>query len=524
MSVQTETQNPTLQRDYPRIFWRWKWLVIACVVVIPLAAYAIASRTQAEYSSNTLVQVSGPAVDTSLFTTFVVPTPQDAVLRSVARLVSTAATARKAAGYLHPPPPDPLALLHKVSATADVSAGFITVTATDPVPQRAADIANAFARAVVNNRIQDAVAQLTQAIGQLTHQLAQTQKSDVQGRLQLSDQLERFQALKAAQGNNARIVEPAVAATSPSTPGVVRAVVLGLIIAILIAVGLVLFAESRDRRIRAPEEVEGLTGLPLLGAIPTSAFSGEELTHLDEEAFRTLRNSLTYFNIDRRISSVLITSPVKEDGKTTVATNLAVAMARAGKDVILVEADLRRPAAALRFGIAQSIGLGAVLVDEMSLGDALTEVPVPGRGAGRLRIVPAGPTPPNPSELIGSQRMRVLIRELESIADLVLLDSTPLLTVSDSLPLLEAVSGVVLIARVNSTTHESLIRLRRIVATAGGEALGVVATGVSGGGLYTGYGYGYGYTAESNGAGDAAAADDLAARSDRPRAGRGGPG
>jgi len=516
--VLSETQIPALQRDYPRIFWRWKWLVLACVVVMPLAAYAVASRTRAQYSSSVLLEVSGPAVDTSLFSTFVIPTSPDAVLHSVARLATTSTTARKAATYLHPAPADPRALLSHVTAAADTSAGFITLTATDPSAARAAAIANAFGNAVVANRIGQAITQLDVAIGQLGSQLAARPKSDVQGRLQLSDQLQRFRALRAAQGSNAGIVEPATPAGAPTSPGVIRAVVLGLIIAVLVAIGLVLFADSRDRRIRTPEEVESLTGLPLLGAIPATAFSGAEMTQADEEAFRTLRNSLTYFNIDRRISSVLITSPVKEDGKTTVATNLAVAVARSGKNVILVEADLRRPAAALRLGVGQPIGLGAVLVDEISLPDALAEISVPARGAGRLRILPAGPTPPNPSELIGSQRMRALISELEALADLVILDSTPLLTISDSLPLLEAVTGVVLIARIDHTSHDALVRLQRVVASAGGEALGVVATGVSPGSLYSGYGYGY--AVETNGRPATVAPENLVSKSEVPPGGR----
>jgi len=318
---------------------------------------------------------------------------------------------------------------------------------------------------------------------------------DVQGRNQLSQQLQRFRALQAAQSSNAKIVETASTGTRVNSLGATRAVLLGILIALLIAVGLVLLAERLDPRIRNPEDLEALTQLPLLSAIPPTAFADlESVTPADVEAFHTLRASLTYFNIDRRISSVLVTSSGKQEGKTTISVNLALAMARAGKDVVLVDVDFRRPAAAQRLGIPPSAGMGSVLVNALPLEDALIEVPYSGVPGGRLRVLPAGPPPPNPSELLDSQRMRALIVELEETADLVILDSAPLLVVSDSVPLLKAVSGVVLVARINRTHRAALMKLRQVVGSAGGNALGVVATDVTSGGLYGGgYGYGSGY-------------------------------
>lgn len=443
------------------------------------------------------MQVQGPPVDTSLFTSVPNNTTPGSVVLSATRLITTTGVADAAAKLLNPTPSHPRALLGQVTATADTSAGFITITATDRDPRRAADIANAFGQAVVVGRTREAVTQLDSAVAQVVKQLAGLSTRDVAGRTQLSQQLQRFRALRAAQGSNASIVEPAVAGVRASSLGVRRAVLLGFLIAVLIAIGLVLLAERVDRKIRNPDDLETITGLPLLSAIPPTAFANPgDTTPADIEAFHTLRASLTYFNIDRRISSVLVTSPGKQEGKTTVSTNLALAMARAGKDVILVDVDFRRPAAAQRLGIRPSVGLGSVLVDALSLGDALKEVSSPGLSGGRLRVLPAGPSPPNPSELIGSQRMRTLIAELEGIADLVILDSTPLLVVSDSLPLLEAVSGVVLLARVNRTHRAALTRLGHIIASAGGNALGVVATDAAAGGLYGGYGYGPGYSVD----------------------------
>jgi len=194
-----------------------------------------------------------------------------------------------------------------------------------------------------------------------------------------------------------------------------------------------------------------------------------------------------------------------------VATNLARAMARAGKDVILVDADLRRPQVAWRFHVPGSTGLGSVLVGETGLQQAFVE-PEADTLAGRLRVLPAGPPPPNPSELLASQRMTRLVDKLMGVCDLVIIDSTPLLTVSDSLPLVEVVSGTVLVARVNETSKEAVKRLQTLIANAGGTLLGTVATGTAASALYGGYGYGYRQDAAANGVPRAAAGLPAAAR------------
>jgi capsular exopolysaccharide synthesis family protein len=243
-----------------------------------------------------------------------------------------------------------------------------------------------------------------------------------------------------------------------------------------------------------------MTGLALLSAIPSSAFDPAEDEDLrDEEAFQMLRGALMYFNVDQRLKSVVITSPGQEDGKTTVAVRLAQSAARAGRSVILVDADLRRPQIGPRLFVQSSIGLGTVLTGESDLWSAMVELPVSAEGdsqitaQGSLRVLPAGPAAPNPSELLSSEKMERTLREMESGADLVIIDSAAALAVSDALPLLRWTSGVVMIARLNRTTRAAIRRLQKIITSANGTLLGVVATGAPSRGGYDGYGYGYGY-------------------------------
>ncbi len=486
------TREPRDLRTYLQILWRWKLLILAIVIAIPTTVYLIVSSQPKVYESSVLLQVQPSAVDTSLFSNQV-PAPQSQTLLSAARLVTTTAVAEAAAKELGDPPSSGRALLGSVTATPDVDADFITVSARSGSSQRAADVANAFAAAVVGFRTNQAVGRLNATIGNLVEQLARIggrTAAQREARKQLSDQLQRLRAVRAAQGNNATIVEPATPSTVPVAPRVTRTVILSGIVALLLAFGAVVLAQAGDRKIRDPTELEELTDRPLLSAVPRGAFGAvDDGGPAGGEAFQRLRGSLTYFNIDRSIDSVLISSPAPGDGKTTVATNLAIAVARSGKDVILVDADLRRPEVASRFDITgNASGLGGVLVGEVGLEDALIEYEIDAPG-GWLRLLPGSPPPPNPSELLASERMERLLDQLTRMSDLVIIDSTPLLTVSDSLPLIELVSGIVAVARLNQTSKDAVRRFERVVTTAGGVLLGSVVTGTSAVGLYGGYGY-----------------------------------
>jgi polysaccharide biosynthesis transport protein len=489
----TKTADP---RAYARVLWRWRFVLLAFLVVIPLATYLFESSRQKVYQSSSLMEVnSGQQISlASLFNQMVQQGSNSTAVLADARLITTSGVAQQAVKYLHDEPAKAPTLVKSVNVTPDQNTGFISITASAPSPRRAADIANAFAQAIVANQTQAAVNAVNSAIGQLQRQINVSSTRDP-SRIQLVDQLARFRALQAAQESNVQIVDPAAPAATPVAPRVIRSVVLALIVALLLGVGAVALAETSDRRARHPDDVADAAKLPLLSAIPSSVFASAQRTVETEEAFATLRAALTYFNVDRRIGSVLITSPGKEDGKTTVTLRLAESLARAGKDVIAVDADLRRPALGNRCGVSSSRGLGSVLVGETLLDEALVELDSADDRGGRLRILPAGPHPPNPSELLGSRSMQELLSELAERCDILLVDSTPLLTVSDSMPLLRSVSGIVLIGRVNRTSRDAISRLRAVVQSAGGKALGVVATGAQSGGLYVARGYRYDYYA-----------------------------
>jgi capsular exopolysaccharide synthesis family protein len=344
---------------------------------------------------------------------------------------------------------------------------------------RAAAIAAAFAHAISQSLQSTATAQINRSITGVRVQLSHLGRNDPT-RPGLLQQLNQLRAARATQGSEAAILEPATPASSPVGLNTRRAVEIGLLIGLLLGFGAVMLAENADRRLRTPADLEAVTDLPLLAAIRPSALTGELDTRPeDEEAFHTLRTALTFFNVDKRLESVLVTSAGEQEGKTTVATRLALVTAAAGSRVILVDADLRRAGASARLGIEADAGLGAALVGERSLAESLVEHPVQGVAGGRLSVLPAGPPPPDPAALIGSQAMERLLRELESDSDLVVIDTPAALAVSDPVPLMRLVSGVVVVARLGRARRESVRRLQKVLKTAGGTALGVVATGVS---------------------------------------------
>ena len=485
-SVATESTGQQDFRTYLRILWRWKFLFAAFVILIPLGVYVFERSEQKVYESSTLIELQDLSASSLGASGGPVVTGN---LDAVARLVTTTPVVNVAASLLHQSP----STLGEVSATADNNTGFLTITARDHDAAHAAAIANAFAAALARHQSDEAGRVIEQQVAALQKQRRATARSNPSLRLSLSQQIVQLQALAGSTNSGARVIQAATPSATPVAPHTRRAVELALVIALLLGVGAVILAENADRRLRTPDDIENLTGWPLLAAIPPTAFSPNHLHDArNEESFQMLGGALTYFNVERPIGSVAIVSSQVGAGKTTVAMGLAVATARAGKRAILVDADMRRPQASTRLGALEGAGLGAVLAGEKQFEDVVREYDLDAPDGGRLLVLGAGPAPPNPAALLGSKRMRDLLRRLEGQADLVIVDTVAALAVSDSLPLLQAVSGSVVVVRMNRTSRASVRRLQKVIDAAQGTVLGTVATGA--GAVAPGYGtYPYAY-------------------------------
>lgn len=281
-------------RAYLGILWRWKLLFVFFLVAAPLAAYLIGRGQPAVYRSSALVGVSQTTVNTSLingggsFST-------DNVT-AIARLVTTTPVATVAADLLHPRA-SPDEILGEVSASGDTTTNFVTITAQDRSPRRAAAIANAFAHALSHSLQSTQLGEIDRSIASIRAQLSHLRRSDPT-RPTLEGQLNQLRAARATGGSNAAILQSATPAATPTKLNTRRTLEIGLLIGLLLAIGAVVLAENTDRRLRSPRDLENMTELPLLGAIAPSAFSGTaDMSKHDEEAFHMLRTALMYFNL-----------------------------------------------------------------------------------------------------------------------------------------------------------------------------------------------------------------------------------
>jgi non-specific protein-tyrosine kinase len=226
------------------------------------------------------------------------------------------------------------------------------------------------------------------------------------------------------------------------------------------------------------------------------------------EPFRILATNLDFVNLDRNARTIMFTSALRGEGKSTTVANLGVAAARGGRRVILVDLDVRKPSLGRLFELGERPGLTAAVLGRVSLEDALIPIPLRDLGltdeartadetSGALEVLPVGPLPPNPAEFVGSHRLSVLLAELAERADLVLVDAPPILNLSDAMTLAARVDGLVVITRLSFIKRSALAELRRVLLAAPTVKLGFVLTGTTVGDGYGEYGYGSGSAGET---------------------------
>jgi Mrp family chromosome partitioning ATPase len=411
--------------------------------------------------------------------------------------------------------------LGSIAVRASSISDILDFQSTWPSAEGATAIANEYARQYVRYRQRLDTAALVAAREQIAGRIEELRQSNLRRSplvAQLVEDEQRLRTLEALQTANASVLREAGGAAQIQ-PKPRRAAMLGVVLGLMLGVALAFARKAFDTRVTSAAELGERLGLPLLGRIPEpprKLRSGDRLVMLsnrtgpDAEAFRILRTNLDFVNLDPGARSIMITSALEGEGKSTTIANLAIAFMRAGRRVVLVDLDLRKPAIGRLFGSpSEAPGLTNVLLGSVDLQAALR--PVLGgeldyggdgngsNGSGRtagngresalgsLTILPTGLVPPDPGEFIATADIPDLVRELTDRFDLVLIDSPSLLSAGDARVISASTDAMVVVARLRAVRRATVTELRRALGTCPTLKLGYVVTSAE---LEEGHGYG----------------------------------
>jgi non-specific protein-tyrosine kinase len=394
------------------------------------------------------------------------------------------------------------------NAAAVGETDVISITVRDANAQNAQTYANAYADAYIDIRREQAVDQLLtasaevqQAIDDLQAQIDALPEDDTR-RNALATQLANFNTTldqlrvdAALRTGGAAIIRPAELPTDPLEPTPARTVTLAAIVGLLIGLGAAFLLDYLDNKVRSEDDLEKLTDRPVLAVVPVDPppdnrpIAISEPSHTAVESYRGLRTNLQFLGLDRAIRVVQLTSSMAGEGKTTTSTNLAVVLAQAGHRVALVDADLRRPRVHEVFGIPQTPGFTDLLLG-LEAKAVVNHVDID--SANRISVYTSGSVPSNPSEMLSGRRVRQLLNEMGGHYDYVIVDSAPVLPVSDSVALAGSVDGVLVVAHAGRVTDDNVVetleRLDRIGAPVLGLVLNQASDVAKGYYAYGGYG------------------------------------
>lgn len=342
--------------------------------------------------------------------------------------------------------------------------------------------------------------------------LERKRKVDEENFIFLTQKLEEIKIQEAGQSKNVRIIDKAIEPVSPVKPKKKLNMMLGVLIGLGLGVGLAFLREYFDNTIKSHEELERM-GFNILASIPQIQMDKYEkklerkldkigpvegrkiesrlITHLDpkspvSEAYRTLRTNLQFSKVDRKLKTILITSSGPKEGKSTTAANLAIALAQIGQKIVLVDADLRRPVVHSIFGIKKDEGVTNYLMETIKFDQILKPT-----FNENLFIICSGILPPNPSELLASKSMELLIEKLNKDFDVIIFDSPPVIAVTDAAILSTKVDGTILVVNSGQTNRDALARCNTLLDSVGTTPIGILLNGVNVEGMYGSYYYYY---------------------------------
>lgn len=455
---------------------RWK-LVLAIVLAFLVAAVARHVGETTTYEATASVafgtqSLSDAALNVNLSSTD--PEREAATNVLVAQSEEVAARAAAQLGTGEPPAD----LLDRISVEAAENANVLYITAADDDPDSAVRVANAFAEQYIAFERQTQIDGIETATANLREQL-DALPADSPRRAALEQSLQRLTELEAVASGDARLIG-AAASASPTGLGLAPLLVVAAMLGLAVA-GLAVFVlESLDRRVRSIEEFEREYRLPALTAVPQSSFDHRGSGERDEELepYRILRAGIDFLSATQPINTLLVTSAVPGEGKTTVAVDLAHAVALTGRPVTLVELDLRRPSFGRHMPLDRPWGVTTALLRQRPLSELLVR-PYP--ELTNLHVLPAGRIPPNPAELLGTEQLAGLLAHLAAEGDsMVILDTAPLTPVADTQVLMNRpeIDGALIVAQLDSTTLDQVRRTRAILDRHVVPPLGLVVTGL----------------------------------------------
>ena len=517
--------NPSEERttaelfgEYANLLWRRLWILILLACMAGGIAFFVSLQQTPIYQSSTLVMINAAPSVLSDPSNFIYTSQQ--LAETYANIMTTQPILDGVKGQLG---------LDSLSASIQVqpiqNTSLLTVTVQDTEPIRAAMIANTLVSVFAEQlkadqtvRYADSKKNLENQIATLEGQIQTTSTAlnamkdipENQAKLltlhnnltqyqnSYSYALQSYAELRLAEAQSISTViqkDPAVPNASPVKPHPFQSAILAAAVGLLLAGGIVFLIEFLDDTIRDPQEIVRKWGVPILGIITRYKTNEGSLITLKQprspvsEAFRALRTNLEFAAVDAPLETILITSPSPQDGKTTIAVNLACVLAQSNRRVVAVDADLRRPQLNKPFHLTNRIGLTDQLIQSQKLVRVFnTNQPIPPKEQlegciqdtelANLKVITSGGLPPDPSVLLGSIRMQELMVSLRDRFDCVILDTPPVLMVTDAVVLAPRVGGVIIVVKPSVTKraglHHVIDQLRQVNA----RVLGVVINNV----------------------------------------------
>lgn len=487
-------------RAYARVLRRRKWWVVAPVLAGLAASLAASMLMPKEYSATAQVLVQSVTVPGATAQQVTATQVQTLLL-----LVTSAPVEQAVRRQLGVTPP--------VTAAQAAQTSVINVTATSRYPARAALIANTYAHAFISDQLTVASQNLATAQLQLQSQIkslnqqikslagkpasAAEQAALTNQQAALRQQLAQMEVNGAAAGAGVLLVTPAQPPLVPSSPKPLQNVLFGLMAGLLLGVALAFLRDTLDDAVATQDQAEQLGRAPVIAAVPVVpdwrkrdrplVISLAHPASPAAEAYRSLRTSVQFASADRDLKMILVTSSVAEEGKTSTLANLSAVYSKAGYRVLMVSCDLRKPRLGKFFGLDESLGLTSAIRNDTPIAELIQPVP----GNENLWLLASGPVPSNPAELLNSARAQRVFTQLRESFDLVLIDSPPVLPVTDAVVLAKDADATLLIVAAHQTRSGELRRAAEKLAQVDAKVLGIVLNETSKHGGAYGYGYGY---------------------------------